>query len=179
MVKKKRLLIIISVIVLVSLILLWYNWKRLKVIHFIFSEKEQLNEIVSLVRQKPDDKIDEIDLYIGEDEDYYSYWSERVGHITCESKEMERVLSILKDFKKKYGKYELDFNSISVLYQGDKIWIRITLSAKPDEIYEDKYSVYKLVYIDDGYDLKDHYDDVKFHKVGNGWRYYSYYGDMG
>ena len=179
---KKRLLIIILIIVFMSFILLLFNWKSIKIMHFVFSEKDQLNKIVSLVREKPDEDIERIQLTIGKEEDYYWYWGDTYREIQCESNEMEKALNILKDFKKKYGKYELDFDSLSVFYQGDKIMIRTSLSVKPDKSYDlDDLvcSVYELIYIDNGYNLYDSYNDVKIHMINKNWGYYNKHGSIG
>ena len=116
---KKRLLIIILVIVFISFILLWFTWDRINIKRFMYSEKDQLNEIVSLVREKPKKDIEEVNLYIEKGNDFYSYQSKNGMPIKCNSKDMEKVLSILKNFKKRYGKHELDFDSIHIRYQGD------------------------------------------------------------
>ena len=182
MVKKKRLLIIISIIVLTSLILLWFNWYRIRIVHFGFSEKEQLNEIVSLVREKPDEDIEYLQFTIGDKEDFYTYRCSYGKNISYDNKKMEQILSILKNFKKKYGKYKYDFDSLGVFYQGDKIMIRTSFSVKPDKSYDADdlvCSVYEIIYRDNGYDLDDSYNDVNVHMINNNWGYYYKHGNIG
>lgn len=162
--KKERKIKIIFLIIVVLVVSLFLNSNFFKTTYFVYKEEDNLNELIEVARQYPQgDTYSIIDL-------------DNSSKINDQNKP---VYDILKDLKKEYGKYPLDFMTGIYLDQGDKMMIRITYRAEPtvsdvENPYDYRFNLCELLYMDKGYNLPKLYSKYNIHKIKDNWYYYNY-----